>query len=134
MDILFQNNIIISNSPLEGYNYVDIGYELSTRLSSILPTISDASLTSLDILTDIFSIGENVSSSGKKYIALSNISILFERELKINMRYLIESLAKNRTLIICSEGEVNDYYFYPFRSNHEISVDLNNLDLTFIHN
>ena len=67
-----------------------------------------------------------------RYVALSNIAILFEPALSLNLETIIEQISKDILLIIQAEGVVENSCFYFLSRQYNLSIDLNNLDYTTI--
>lgn len=67
-----------------------------------------------------------------KYLALYNIGILFEPQLKLNVRNLLENYSKDKCLIIISDAEIENDTFWFFGKESGISVSLKGLSYIVI--
>ena len=125
--------LIIINSQLDNLKYADIGLLLS---SSIEHSISKKHLAMIanDALDEI--IKKNISHDQNigDYIALSNIGILFEPSLCLNLQEKFRIWTKTFTLIINnSEGTITNNIFYLANAKTEsYSINLSNIPYNII--
>ena len=80
---------------MQGLQYVDVGFARSSRLKTnekICPVI--------DIVSQI--LNDNIRNDAEigYYLAIENIGILFEPELKLDVRSIIDSYSKNQCLVV----------------------------------
>lgn len=121
-----RNRIVFCGEEISGLTYINVGRELSEALAHENLTSSMISYAADDALSDLLSkrfFDEVIGS----YLALTNIGILFEPELGFNLRKMLESESINRTLIICSWGEVNNNRYFFNSEGDGVSVDLTGL-------
>lgn len=94
-----RNHLILSNGCLEAFNYINIGYEIS---SYIEPIIGDRRLSMRvqdklnTLLRDSVSQLEDLGA----YLAITNIGILFEPSLKIDLEGLFDRWSQNNLLFV----------------------------------
>ena len=121
-----RNRIVFCREEIPGLTFVNVGKELSEALANDDLKSPMISYAADDALTNLLSRRYTEDTIGS-YLALNNIGILFEQELGFNVRKTIESESINRTLIICSLGDIlnNKYYFYT--KSDGVSIDLNGL-------
>ncbi len=104
--------------------YLNVGETLSKEIE---PIISDKrfSMKSKDVVQQLFVESIREHNDFGKYLALGNIGILFEKDLKISFHFLIESFSKNNILIINWPGEIenNKIYFLSKKNGVELSLD-----------
>lgn len=127
------SGLIFSPDHLESMDVLNLGYQLASELSHIdlnqpsLPMIAD------DIICGILNNNIKISSDGAKYIAVENIGILFEEQLCLNVAALFKSYSRSVFLIIISSPTIIDHYYYPFKGNHNIKVNLSEVPYYILH-
>jgi len=114
-----RNKLVFSDHGIDELHFVDVGFELSLRLSHF-------SFDDDTALADILSQSSYNDKIGS-YLAISNIGILFEPELKFNIRNIFDSYSKNNVLIIQSGAEIQEGIFYFLKKNDRSTVDLKGL-------
>lgn len=105
---------------------VDVGYELASRLKGKL-TSPYISMIAEDELNSILKSSVHKDDIIGDYIALSNWSILFEPELKLNLLSLFDSYSKNLTLILINCGQADNERFHLVNNHFNNSVPLGKL-------
>ena len=124
-----RNHIAFVTGDAEGVCFVDLGYELSTKIEDIL---NDRRLPmkAQDCLKDIILSNIHQDSEIGEYIAIKNIGILFEPELNLSVEALFNFWSQNTQLIIKMENaEVkNNRYYLAKGCSIQYSVELNNFN------
>ena len=92
-----RNKIVFSKQFIEGLQYLNVGLTLAKMLR-------DNSLPSLAI-QQLFSDAVKADQNIGRYLAIFNIDILFEPELKLDVGNLFDSYSKNQCLIIQADSE-----------------------------
>ena len=92
-----RNKIVFSKQFIEGLQYLNVGLTLAKMLR-------DNSLPSLAI-PQLLSSAEKEDESVGRYLAIFNIDILFEPELKLYVVNLFDSYSKNQCLVIQADSE-----------------------------
>lgn len=115
-----RNKIVLCAVPITGLQYVDVGYELATLLHKT-GGMDNPDTLCRHVLKPVCK-----DALIGVYTAIENIGILFERELHLNIKSLIEQHSNGRTLIICAEGTV-EYGRFLFFEKAAFSVDLEGL-------
>lgn len=92
-----RNKIVFSKQCIEGLQYLNVGLTLATMLR-------DNSLPSLAI-QQLFSDAVKAAQNIGRYLAVSNIDILFEPDLKLDAGNLFDSYSKNQCLVIQADSE-----------------------------
>lgn len=92
-----RNKIVFSKQCIEGLQYLNVGLTLAAMLR-------DNSLPSLAI-PQLLSSAEKEDESVGRYLAIFNIDILFEPELKLDVGNLFDSYSKNQCLVIQADSE-----------------------------
>lgn len=127
IDVFLRQNpkhkLVFTNSEPAGFVFTDLGYEMATRLDGqSYPSV---------VATAAF---ESVATKGTqdhpiygKYLAITNIGILFEPELKLNVRLLLESFSHNTLLVVCSDGVIQNDTFHFDDSTEDYDIALSGL-------
>lgn len=125
-DYLKQNSkhkLVFTKSEPAGFVFTDLGYEMASRL--------DGQVSPSVVATAAF---ESVASRRTqdhpiygKYLAITNIGILFEPELKLNVRLLLESLSHDTLLVVCSDGVIQNDTFHFDDSTEDYDIALSGL-------
>ena len=92
-----RNKIVFSKQFIEGLQYLNVGLTLAKMLR-------DNSLPSLAI-PQLLSSAEKEDESVGRYLAIFNIDILFEPELKLDVGNLFDSYSENQCLVIHADPE-----------------------------
>lgn len=118
-----RNKVVFCQSPISGIEYTNVGLIIATWLEQ-----QDKAEGLLDsvIIDQVFQSGHYDAEIGK-YTALQNIGILFEPQLKLNVRSLIEANSRNQCLIITSNGEVEGSHYFFLKSGSPYQVNLDGL-------
>lgn len=97
-----RNKIIFCHEPITHLHFVDVGIELSSAIKG-QEEPSGYSNACKRIFEQTYK-DEVVGA----YLALSNWSILFEPDLKLDLRTIIESFSINKCLILLSNGSIKE--------------------------
>ena len=118
------NNKIVFSNQTEGA--VDLGKELS---SLIKPSLEHKrlSMKTKDLIGEL--VHSNIKSSDEigKYIAIKNLGILFEPELKINFEHFLKTYSSDITLIIEWSGTISSNQLFFLSKEKGLKADLKNL-------
>lgn len=114
-----RNKLVFCDHNIDELHFVDVGFELSLRLSR-------SSLDDDSALADVLGHSSYHDKIGF-YLAISNIGILFEPELKFNIRNILDSYSKNNVLIIQSDAEIQNGTFYFLKKSDRSAVNLQGL-------
>ena len=128
-----RNHIAFVTGDAEGVSFVDLGYELSTKIEDILND-RRLSMKAQDYLKEIIASNIHKDSEFGEYIAIKNIGILFEPELNLSVESLLNSWSQNTILFIEMEnGKVENGRFYLVDGcPTQYSVELNNYNYIVI--
>ena len=118
-----RNKIIFCHEPITHLHYVDVGKELSSAIKEQEEPSSYSSACKR-----IFEQTYKDEVVGP-YLALSNWSILFEPDLKLDLRSIIESFSINKCLILLSNGSIKEKRYLLMDDNR---FALNLQGLSFI--
>ena len=118
-----RNKIIFCHEPITHLHFVDVDIELSSAIKG-QEEPSGYSNACKRIFEQTYK-DEVVGS----YLALSNWSILFEPDLKLDLRSIIESFSINKCLILLSNGSIKENRYLLMDDNR---FALNLQGLSFI--
>lgn len=107
---------------MQGLQYVDVGFALSLRLKT-----NENNSPVIDIVSQI--LNENIRNDAEigYYLAIENIGILFEPELKLDVRSIIDSYSKNQCLVVLTDAEIDNGELYFLEKSDGVSVSLSGL-------
>ena len=117
--------VVISDKELfEWLGWINVGNLLSQDIN-----IADKKIIFKinQLLDDIIVKNKTQHKEFGEIIAIENIGLLLEPELKFNVEKFLSDYSQNNTLILKWEGEIdtNQLYFLTKNDNHKI--DLNNI-------
>ena len=115
-----RNKIIFCHEPITHLHYVDVGKELSSAIKEQEEPSSYSSACKR-----IFEQTYKDEVVGP-YLALSNWSILFEPDLKLDLRSIIESFSINKCLILLSNGSIKEKR-YLLMDDNRFALNLHGL-------
>ena len=118
-----RNKIIFCHEPITHLQYVDVGKELSSAITGI----EDPSAFS-SAYKRLFEQTFHDKVIGA-YLAISNWSMLFEPDLKLDLRSIVESFSINKCLILLSNGLIKESRYLLMDDNR---FALNLQGLSFI--
>ena len=114
---------------LKDFSAFDLGYNLSLVLKEN-EKLKNEELTFIvhEELTKL--LNDNITTHPElgDYICLSNIGILFEKELKINILQTFQRLSKNTLLILLWDGEVKGNTLFFLSENSKNKIDLREIN------
>lgn len=119
-----RHKLIIHKNRINGIKAVDIGFSLAKELNS-LKSKNHLSLKSKKILDNILSKSIVSHDLYGSILAIENVGILFESELKINFKTLLDQNSKNNALFLKWDGETDyDKLFFLTKVNGiEINIE-----------
>ena len=118
-----RNKIIFCHEPISNLHFVDVGKELSFVIKEQEEPSGYSSACKR-----IFEQTYNDEVIGS-YLALSNWIILFEPDLKLDLRSIVESFSINKCLILLSNGSIKEKRYLLMDDNR---FALNLQGLSFI--
>jgi hypothetical protein len=121
-----KNKIILHRDSFVGVNQVNVGIMLSNKIyvnknNNRLPLIANSAIE--EIFNDNISINPNYG----KCLFVSNIGILLETELKLDLVKILEKYSSNHPLFIQWDGEIEDGYLYFLSREKGIKININEL-------
>ena len=118
-----RNKIIFCHEPITHLHFVDVGKELSFVIKE-QEELSGYSSACKRIFEQTYN--DEVIGS---YLALSNWLILFEPDLKLDLRSIVESFSINKCLILLFDGSIKENRYLLMDDNR---FTLNLQGLSFI--
>lgn len=122
-----RNKIVFCNGDIDGISFVNVGLILSQLLTDDKSFVNGYQLLCNRILNQHL-----YSSIIGDYIAIENIGILFEPELKLDLHNILESFSHNQCLIIKSDAEINNENLYFLSSGDIATISLLGLSYKLI--
>lgn len=124
-----RHRLLFISNEAEGLTYVDIGAQLSVAINSILHGKHLAMKTD-EKLEEIIDQNTKTDLNIGDYVAIRNIGILFEPDLKINLHTKFDTWSKTRLLIVFLEGALQDNVYY-LSSDKDPRYSINLKDITY---
>ena len=124
-----RTKIILTRYPLDGFVWVDLGREFSKLLQPILHHRLMRALANDSLTTFIMDNTEELPIVGN-YIALKNTGILFEPELQIDIRSILEQWGKEQMVLfqLSPNAQIEDDKVYLSKYNRSFYFDLKGLN------
>ena len=121
-----RNKLVIHDKEVFGLEYLDVGRSLANKIKSIT---SDTRLgmKSINLIEEIFSDAKKESDLYGRYLAIYNLGILFENDLKIDFIHLLTKYSFTETLFVKWEGEIEDGILYFLTKEKGQKIDIKNL-------
>ena|SRR5690606_1929560 len=122
-----RNRLIVSKNlfNLEEINWMDIGKLLACELGN---TDKRKIVFKINQLLDEIIVKNKIQHKEfSETIAIKNIGILIESELKFNLEKFLSDYSQNNTLILKWEGEIDTNQLYFLTKNDNYKIDLNNI-------
>lgn len=122
-----RNRIVFCNGDIDGISFVNVGFILSQLL-----TDDESFANGYQLLCNRILNQHLYNSIIGDYIAIENIGILFEPELKLDLHNIVESFSHNQCLIIKSDAEINNEDLYFLSSGDTATISLLGLSYKLI--
>ena len=115
-----RNKIIFCHKPITHLHFVDVGIELSSAIKE-----QEEPSGNLSACKRIFEQTFHDEVIGA-YLAISNWSMLFEPDLKLDLRSIVESFSINKCLILLSNGLIKEKS-YLLMDDNRFALNLHGL-------
>lgn len=115
--------VFLSECP-DGLEMLNLGDELAVELAQIDLNQPSLPMIAHDMICDMLNHSIAESTEGQKYIAIENISILFEPQLSLDVEALFKSYSRTSVLIIIAKPAIADNCYFPFEGCQSFKVDL----------
>ena len=124
-----RNHLVFTSGCLDGYEYLDVGFELSSHIEEIVGD-RRLSMRVQDKLNNILRAHIRKSEGLGEYVALTNIGILFEPLLKIDLEGFLNRWSQNTVLFWdLGKGAVIDNSLYLVEGcSRDYSVSLEGIN------
>ncbi len=117
-----RNKIVFCREGIDGIRFINVGLELSRILGENPDTMDGADTAYKQVL------GQSQENGLiGMYLALENIGILFEPDLRLDVRSIFDNYSKNQCLIVNTDAEIADDRFYFLRKGDGTEVNLQGL-------
>ena len=121
-----RNKIVVHQSRIPGIHYGNVGYDLSSDLTNCIQkgNITMKTLDALDQLLEGYVVPDNCIG---KYIAIENLGLLFEPELKIDLTQLLSKYSKFHPIFLRWDGDVDRHILFFLSKETGVKIDLSHL-------
>jgi hypothetical protein len=105
---------------------VDVGHTLSEAIYNL----KDKSKLPMRVLSQLDRIFENGIKNNVaigRYLAINNLGILFEPDLKIDFLKLIDKYSLNQVLLIKWDGEIESNMLFFLTKENGVKINIQNL-------
>lgn len=117
-----RNKIVFCKDGIDGISFIDVGLDLAELIKESADDGDRNAMLYKQVL-DKTSSNDVIGN----YLAIENIGILFESELRLDVRNIIDSYSKNQCLIVKAEGVIKDDVFYFVKPEDGVKVSLEEL-------
>ncbi len=121
-----RNKIIVLKNNFLELDFVDVGLVLSKCLHDFTSDEKIAVKTHL-FLEEKLDYSIKVHSKYGKYLAIKNLGILFEKELKLNFCSILDKYSRSNLLFIKWEGEIDEENLYFLSKIKGEKINIKNL-------
>lgn len=121
-----RNKIVFYKQDIPGIEAIDVGKKLSHEIKSIA---SDAKIgmKSLIMMDELFTSSFLDNSEYGKYLAIHNLGILFEPELKTDFIQILDKYSSSNILFVKWEGEIENGILYFLSKEKGQQINIKNL-------
>ena len=126
LDTQSRNKIIFCRETIPGIEPINVGFLLSEAIFNLKET-DKISLRANQALETILQNATQNHPLYRKILAIENIGILFEPELKINLAQLLDRHSQNNALFVHWKGEVDNEHLYFLTREHGVKTNIKNL-------
>ena len=126
-----RNKIIIIQNEIENIDFIDIGFELSHYIHDFTSDEKIALKTHL-ILEEKLEDSLKDHSKYGKYLAIKNLGILFEKELKLDFSAILDKYSRSNLLFIEWKGEIDEENLYFLSKIKGEIINIKNLSFIAI--
>lgn len=121
-----RNKIIFHSEVITGLVTVDLGLKLGEALYNFEET-KRLSMVASEQLSKILEEAIASHNGYGRYLAISNLGILFEPELKLNFAQLLTAHSQNNTLFVKWSGEIENGNLYFLSKTAGVRTSIKNL-------
>ena len=121
-----RNKIVFFKTDMPGIEQLNVGDKLAKKIKHLVED-SKIGLKSRLIIEELFSSSITNDSAYGKYLAIQNVGILFEPELKTDFLQILDKYSSSNTLFVKWEGEIEDGILYFLTKEKGQKIDIKNL-------
>lgn len=121
-----RNKIVILRDEVAGLNFLNVGRVVSQRLSRV-PDGKLSPQFAFREIDRIFSEHTYRHEALGNVLALQNVGILFEPELKLNVPQIIDTHSQNNVLFLLWHGEITTDFLYFIKKEDGIKISIKGL-------
>ena len=117
-----RNKIVLCKNNIDGIDFINVGKELAMLLGDNPYEVDGFESMYRQVLDK-----SNYNDQIGTYLAIENIGILFEPELKLDLWSVLNYYSKNQCLIIKTDSTIENDILYFINSTDGVSVNLQGL-------
>lgn len=121
-----RNKIVFFKNDMPGIEQLNVGDKLAKEIKHLVED-SKIGLKSRLIIEELFSSSITNDSAYGKYLAIQNVGILFEPELKTDFLQILDKYSSSNTLFVKWEGEIEDGILYFLTKEKGQKIDIKKL-------
>lgn len=121
-----RNKIVFIKNDMPGIEPLNVGDKLAKEIKHLVAD-SKIGLKSRLIIEELFSSSITKDSAFGKYLAIQNVGILFEPELKTDFLQILDKYSSSNTLFVKWEGEIENGILYFLTKEKGLKIDIKNL-------
>lgn len=121
-----RHKLIVCSTELDGLSYTDIGKSLSLKIKSE-STASKISLIAQSELEKIMNDSTRENSVLGAYIAIKNLGILLEPNLKLDITAFFSRYSTSNPLFIHWEGDMKQNKLHFLTAENGVTINLDNI-------
>ena len=121
-----RNKIIIYSEEFKAIQSLNVGDKLSKEIR-LLVADSKIGMKSRFIIDELFSSSIKNDSAYGKYLAIKNLGILLEPELKIDFSQILDKYSSHNILFVKWEGVIENGILYFLSKEKGQKIDIKNL-------
>jgi len=121
-----RNKVVFYIEGIKDITEIDLG----TELSQVLYNLYDLTKLPMKVLHELEIIMNNATIEHELFgrsLAISNLGILFEPELKVDFSILLEKYSNTNVLFVKWEGEIDDENLYFLSKEKGLKTNIKNL-------
>ena len=121
-----RNKVVFYIEGIKDITEIDLG----TELSQVLYNLYDLTKLPMKVLHELEIIMNKATIEHELFgrsLAISNLGILFEPELKVDLKSLLEKYSNTNVLFVKWEGEIDDENLYFLSKEKGLKTNIKNL-------
>ena len=126
IQIQSRNKLVFYQKHIAGITSIDLGLQLSQAIYGM----TDLTKLPMKVWSELEKILDSEIIEHTEFgrlLAISNIGILFEKELKIDFNAFLTRFSKTNVLFVKWEGEIDNDHLYFLSKEKGITTNINNL-------